>query len=129
MSAIWTADIFSCQHMPNAEPLFMVCSTSNNTFYLLFHILFLSLNNRFEYSVFYSVIYRVIKKSLCTWWCTVIVRCTETFWLPCMSGINVFNVIRLIQQHKCSNINLFLIYTTCSSHCKVILQKCKKQNW
>ena len=30
-----------------------------------------------------STLYRVIKKSLCTWWCTVIVRCTETFWSAC----------------------------------------------
>jgi len=27
----------------------------------------------------------MIKKSLCTWWCTLIVRCTETLWSPCTS--------------------------------------------
>jgi len=33
--------------------------------------------------------YRVIKKSLCNWWCTVIVRCTETFWSHRI--INIFS--------------------------------------
>jgi hypothetical protein len=32
----------------------------------------------------YTYIYRVIKKSLCTCFCIVIIRCTETFLSPCI---------------------------------------------
>jgi hypothetical protein len=36
------------------------------------------------WSALICYLYRMIKKSLCTLWCNVIVRCTETFWSPCI---------------------------------------------
>ena len=52
--------------------------------WLYFRFIFLvSLNLRvFTYCELLK--YGVIKKSLCTWWRTVIVRRTETFWSPCI---------------------------------------------
>ena len=34
-------------------------------------------------------LHRVIKKSLCTSFCNVIIRCTETFWSPCIYNYKI----------------------------------------
>jgi hypothetical protein len=52
---VWAVDIRGCQHVPNSEQFWMVYSTPNNSFNLLFRIHIPSLNSRFEYSVFCSI--------------------------------------------------------------------------
>jgi len=37
-----------------------------------------------------QMLYRVITKSLCTWWLQYIIRCTETFWSPCIKTTCVY---------------------------------------
>jgi hypothetical protein len=55
MNVVWTADIPGCQHMPNSEQFFDGLQSHNNSFNLLLHIHIISLNSRFEYSVFCSI--------------------------------------------------------------------------
>jgi len=42
-------------------------------------------------------LYRVTKKSLCAWWCTVIVRCIEAFWSSCTSFFSKYCRITYLQ--------------------------------
>jgi hypothetical protein len=61
-----------------------------------YHIIYIS------YHISFTTLYRVIKKSLCTCWCTVIVRSTETFWSSCI----------YILQHTVPNLHITVLMTS-----------------
>jgi len=63
-----------------------------------------------------TLIYRVIKKSLCIWWCTVIIRCTETFWSLCI-------VINGAIQNKSYKIKQFTNVTVYAREMKYLEQE------